>query len=67
MEWHPTPSSLVFVTHRDSLRTAAIRLSNGTILDIAVIHGSSSYRLAMKELAEDAVKVRAGEESFLSV
>jgi hypothetical protein len=62
----PRPS-IFSVTHWDSLRTAAIRFSNGTAIDIAMINGSPSYIAAMKELAEDAVKVRAGEESSLLV
>lgn len=40
-----------------------MKLRNGTILDLVQLPGSPEYVSVMKTLAEDAMRVRAGEES----
>jgi hypothetical protein len=46
-------------------RTAAIKFRNGTIIDVVKVPGTKAYIQAMKALAKDAIRVRAGEESQL--
>jgi hypothetical protein len=45
--------------------TAAIKHRNGTINNVVKIPGTKVYIQAMKDLAEDALRVRAGKESQL--
>ncbi|PGH15866.1 hypothetical protein AJ80_05397 [Polytolypa hystricis UAMH7299] len=45
--------------------TVSVKFRNGTILDVAKVEGSDVYRVAMRELVEDATRVRQGGNSSL--